>query len=247
MWIADQWKDYEVIDTSDGEKLERWGKYTLVRPDPQVIWNTPKTDRRWRSHDARYARSNTGGGKWSDNRLPERWQVHYGPLTFYLVYGAGDNGLMGAVARGFHKGGGKIVGVAPSFFKVDGVLFPHCTELIRTETMRQRKQIMEDKADAFIMVPGGIGTFDEFFEILTLKQLGRHTKPIIIFNQYGYYDSLLNLLDNTIKGRFMSEQSRKLWGVFDNEDELVNYLDNYKPEEFDIYALKEIDSQSIQT
>ena len=82
MWIADQWKDYEVIDTSDGEKLERWGKYTLVRPDPQVIWNTPKTDRRWRSHDARYARSNTGGGKWSENRLPERWQVHYGPLTF---------------------------------------------------------------------------------------------------------------------------------------------------------------------
>ena len=82
MWIAVQWKDYEVIDTSDGEKLERWGKYTLVRPDPQVIWNTPKTDRRWRSHDARYARSNTGGGKWSDNRLPERWQVHYGPLTF---------------------------------------------------------------------------------------------------------------------------------------------------------------------
>ena len=82
MWIADKWKDYEVIDTSDGEKLERWGKYTLVRPDPQVIWNTPKTDRRWRSHDARYARSNTGGGKWSENRLPDRWQVHYGPLTF---------------------------------------------------------------------------------------------------------------------------------------------------------------------
>ncbi len=82
MWIADRWKDYEVIDTSDGEKLERWGKYTLVRPDPQVIWNTPKTDRRWRSHDARYARSNTGGGKWSENRLPERWQVQYGPLTF---------------------------------------------------------------------------------------------------------------------------------------------------------------------
>lgn len=82
MWIADQWNDYEVIDTSDGEKLERWGKYTLVRPDPQVIWNTPKTDRRWRSYDGRYARSNTGGGQWSEKRLPERWQVHYGPLTF---------------------------------------------------------------------------------------------------------------------------------------------------------------------
>ena len=82
MWIADQWNDYEVIDTSDGEKLERWGKYCLVRPDPQVIWNTPKADRRWRMHDARYARSNTGGGKWSDNRLPERWQVNYKELVF---------------------------------------------------------------------------------------------------------------------------------------------------------------------
>ena len=82
MWIADQWKDYEVIDTSDGEKLERWGNYTLVRPDPQVIWNTPKTDRRWRSYDGRYARSNTGGGQWSEKRLPERWQIGYGPLTF---------------------------------------------------------------------------------------------------------------------------------------------------------------------
>ena len=82
MWIADQWKDYEVIDTSDGEKLERWGSYTLVRPDPQVIWNTPKTDRRWRSYDARYARSSTGGGQWSEKRLPERWQVRYGQLTF---------------------------------------------------------------------------------------------------------------------------------------------------------------------
>ena len=84
MWIADQWKDYEVIDTSGGEKLERWGKYTLVRPDPQVIWNTPRTDRRWRSYDGRYARSASGGGKWSENRLPEHWQVGYGDLTFQV-------------------------------------------------------------------------------------------------------------------------------------------------------------------
>ena len=84
MWIADQWKDYEVIDTSGGEKLERWGKYTLVRPDPQVIWNTPRTDRRWRSYDGRYARSASGGGKWSENRLPEHWQVGYGGLTFQV-------------------------------------------------------------------------------------------------------------------------------------------------------------------
>ncbi len=82
MWIADNWKDYEVIDTSNGEKLERWGKYTLVRPDPQVIWNTPKTDRRWKTYDGRYARSSSGGGQWSEKRLPERWTVDYGPLTF---------------------------------------------------------------------------------------------------------------------------------------------------------------------
>lgn len=82
MWLADQWKDYEVLDTSEGEKLERWGKYLLVRPDPQVIWNTPKEDPCWRKYDARYNRSSTGGGKWSNLRLPERWQVRYKELTF---------------------------------------------------------------------------------------------------------------------------------------------------------------------
>lgn len=82
MWKADQWHDYEVLDTSDGEKLERWGKYILVRPDPQVIWSTPKKNPLWRGFDARYARSNTGGGQWSKHRLPERWQIHYRDLTF---------------------------------------------------------------------------------------------------------------------------------------------------------------------
>ena len=82
MWIADQWKDYEVIDTSSGEKLERWDKYHLVRPDPQVIWQTARRDKRWRQFDARYARSNTGGGKWSEHKLPDRWQIRYKELTF---------------------------------------------------------------------------------------------------------------------------------------------------------------------
>ena len=82
MWLADAWKDYEVLDTSGGEKLERWGKYVLVRPDPQVIWNTPKDDPLWRKYDARYARSSTGGGKWANLRLPEHWRVKYRELTF---------------------------------------------------------------------------------------------------------------------------------------------------------------------
>lgn len=84
MWLSDQWKDFEVLDTSHGEKLERWGKYILVRPDPQVIWNTPRQDARWHSYDARYERSVTGGGKWSNLRLPERWQIRYGELTFNI-------------------------------------------------------------------------------------------------------------------------------------------------------------------
>ena len=82
MWRAENWKDYEVLDASGGEKLERWGKYILVRPDPQVIWDTPRKDRLWSRYDARYARSSTGGGHWSEHHLPERWQVRYGPLTF---------------------------------------------------------------------------------------------------------------------------------------------------------------------
>ena len=82
MWISDRWKDYEVLDTSDGEKLERWGRYILVRPDPQVIWQTARTDPRWKRYDARYVRSNSGGGRWSEHHLPERWQIGYGPLVF---------------------------------------------------------------------------------------------------------------------------------------------------------------------
>ena len=84
MWIAENWKDYEVIDCSKGEKLERWGKYLLVRPDPQVIWDTPKTEKGWRKMNGHYHRSAKGGGEWEFFDLPEQWQIHYGSLTFNL-------------------------------------------------------------------------------------------------------------------------------------------------------------------
>ena len=84
MWIAENWKDYTVIDTSSGEKLETWGKYSLVRPDPQVIWKTEKKHPLWRSADASYKRSKSGGGAWSENRLPESWNIRYGDLTFLI-------------------------------------------------------------------------------------------------------------------------------------------------------------------
>lgn len=84
MWIADGWKDYEVIDTSAGEKLERWGRYRLVRPDPQVIWNTPKEPALWRKKNGHYHRSKKGGGEWEFFDLPKTWQIHYHNLTFNL-------------------------------------------------------------------------------------------------------------------------------------------------------------------
>ena len=75
MWIADKWTDYEVLDCSTGEKLERWGDYILVRPDPQVIWNTPKTDQRWKQKNGHYHRSSKGGGEWEFFHLPEEWSI----------------------------------------------------------------------------------------------------------------------------------------------------------------------------
>ena len=84
MWIADGWKEYEVIDTSCGEKLERWGDYILVRPDPQVIWNTPKNNAGWRKKNGHYHRSVKGGGEWEFWNLPEEWSIHYKELTFHL-------------------------------------------------------------------------------------------------------------------------------------------------------------------
>jgi len=84
MWVSEHWKDYELLDCGGGEKLERWGNYLLVRPDPQAIWNTPRVHPGWRKPDARYARSSAGGGVWAVKNVPERWTVAYKDLTFNI-------------------------------------------------------------------------------------------------------------------------------------------------------------------
>lgn len=84
MWIADKWEDYTILDTSSGEKLELWGKYSLIRPDPQVIWKSEKKNPLWRSADASYKRSKSGGGAWCENKLPEAWNISYRELTFNI-------------------------------------------------------------------------------------------------------------------------------------------------------------------
>ena len=104
MWIADGWKDYEVIDCSGGEKLERWGKYILVRPDPQVIWDTDKKAPQWRKMNGHYHRSSKGGGEWEFFSLPEQWSINYKELTFQLSF-PGTGGKLGLVWRKDQKCG----------------------------------------------------------------------------------------------------------------------------------------------
>lgn len=157
-----------------------------------------------------------------------------------LVFGGGAQGLMGAAVRGVMEAGGKSIGVAPTFFQVDGVLFEGCTEFIPTETMRQRKEIMEQRSDAFIMTPGGIGTYEEFFEILTLKQLGRHNKPIAILNISGYFDDMIRMLRTTVSEGFMREACLGLFGVFSEPEALLDYLENYDENALDVRHLKNI-------
>ncbi len=163
-----------------------------------------------------------------------------------LIYGAGASGLMGAAARGVHEEGGSITGVVPNFFEdedmgVDGRIYKNCTELIKTDTMRERKRIMEEKADAFIIVPGGIGTFEEFFEIFTLKQLERHNKAIAIYNINGYYDAMLKMLDVAVEEKFLREGCRLLYEVFDDEKEMLDYIESYKPQKINVFEMKNIE------
>ncbi len=158
-----------------------------------------------------------------------------------LVFGGGGNGLMGAAARGVHAGGGYIYGVIPKFFDEEDVeaIFEHCNELVMPDTMRQRKQIMEDNADAFIVVPGGIGTFEEFFEILTLKQLCRHNKPIAVYNLKGYYNELNTMMEEAIKKNFVRENCLDLYLVTDDLEKMFDYIEAPTDAGRDVKELKD--------
>lgn len=144
-----------------------------------------------------------------------------------LVFGGGGNGLMGAAAKGVRAAGGHILGVIPKFFQDENVeeVFDFCDELIEPDTMRERKQIMEDNADAFIVVPGGIGTFEEFFEILTLKQLCRHNKPIAIYNLKGYYNELVTAIEKATEKNFIRGGCMDLFMLCDDLQTLFAYVE----------------------
>ena len=145
-----------------------------------------------------------------------------------LVFGGGQEGIMGAVARGAHAHGGKIIGIAPRFFDEPGILFEECTQFIYTDTMREHKALMEEHSEAFMVLPGGIGTYEEFFEMLTLKQLGRHNKPMVMLNTRGYYDPMAAMLQNTVDEGFMSADCLELYGVCNSPEEALDYILNAK-------------------
>ena len=146
-----------------------------------------------------------------------------------LVFGAGSQGMMGAVARGFKKGNGKVLGVIPKFFEEKGYedIFYECDRLIYTQSMAERKMTMSGMCDAYIIVPGGIGTFEEFFEVLTLKQLGVHKKAIVVYDMNGYYDEMNKMMLESIKKEFVKDECDKLYVTLNDQESVLEYIENY--------------------
>ena len=130
-----------------------------------------------------------------------------------MVYGGGKTGLMGAVARATKAAGGKVVGVIPEFMKVRELAFDEADELISVITMRERKLLMETRADAFVTLPGGFGTLEEIMEILTLRQLDVVRKPCVFLNQDGFYDDLIRLFEKMLAEKFFKPANMELFSV----------------------------------
>lgn len=140
------------------------------------------------------------------------------------VYGDGGIGLMGALADGVLEKGGEIIGVIPQFMVDEHWNNPRSTKTIVTQTMHERKAKMEQLCDGMVALPGGIGTMEELFECLTWKQLGLHTKPVVILNINGHFDTILQLIDRMVDERFLRDIHRKMYVVVNSADEVLEAL-----------------------
>ena len=134
--------------------------------------------------------------------------------------------------------GPEIIGISPSFFNEEGILYDHCTCMIYTETMRERKQKMEEFSDGFIITPGGLGTLDEFFEIATLRQLGQHGKPVAILNLRGYYDAMEAMLVKAAAEQFIGADTMEVLRFFREPEELVCWIEKQQEAYLDWRATK---------
>jgi uncharacterized protein (TIGR00730 family) len=146
-----------------------------------------------------------------------------------LVYGGGNVGLMGAIADSVLKAGGEAIGVIPEHLMNREIGHKRLTKLHIVRSMHARKALMADLSDAFIALPGGFGTLEEFFEVLTWSQLGLHTKPCGIVNALGYYTPLLAMLDHAVEERFLKAQNRALVLVGDTPSELLQAFEEWRP------------------
>ncbi|MNX54609.1 LOG family protein YvdD [compost metagenome] len=146
-----------------------------------------------------------------------------------LVYGGANVGLMGALADGVLNNGGKVIGVLPNFLRSKEIAHLGLTELILVESMHERKTKMNDLCDGVMALPGGFGTLEELFEMLTWAQLGLHKKPIAILNINGFYDSLIELTKTMVEKGLLKEANQKMLLVSDNIDDLLNQMKNYTP------------------
>ena len=144
-----------------------------------------------------------------------------------VVYGGSNVGLMGAVADGVLSKGGNVIGVIPKFLQGKEIAHKHLTELILVDTMHERKTIMNDLSDGVIVLPGGYGTFEEFFEMLTWAQLGLHKKPVAILNINGFYDPLITMIQSMVKNGFLKEVNQKMLLISDNIEDLLHQMNNY--------------------
>lgn len=147
-----------------------------------------------------------------------------------LVYGGASFGLMGTVAKSVHKHGGNVIGVIPQLINDKGITYKLADEVIITKDMRERKAVMDERSDIFIALPGGFGTLEEIIEVITLKQLGYHNKPIIFVDVNNYYEKLVSFFQHIYDENFAKLDFRKLYYITDKLDEVFTYINAYSPE-----------------
>ncbi|MCP5101740.1 MAG: TIGR00730 family Rossman fold protein [bacterium] len=152
-----------------------------------------------------------------------------GKNGYTLVYGGASIGLMGRLARAVHQQGGKVVGVIPKSLNNLEITYQEADELIVTRDLRERKAVMEERSDAFISLPGGFGTLEETLEILTLKQIQQHSKPVVLLNIANFFQDLVRLFERIFRESFAKSEQRQLYCVAPGAEQAMAYIDSYIP------------------
>ncbi len=170
------------------------------------------------------ASSNTLDGAYAE--AARRLGVLLAQHGFALVYGGGNNGLMGVLAEAMHAEGGRITGVIPDKLHGLELAYDGCDELIVTHHLRERKAVMEARADAFIALPGGFGTLEEIMEIVTLKQLQYHHKPVMFLNVNGIFNGLVQFFDTLLREHFITQDHLKLFHLLESPEAVLEFLES---------------------